>query len=103
MRASLDALEDVEMVTQCRYQAPKTLFAAIATVQMVESFRLAAGATARGVRSAKVNMVDVTGPVGVDATPLTINAVAKAFHAALEPKPSTPALPAQGSQQRPGR
>ena len=32
MRAVFDALEDVEMVTQCRYQAPKTLHVAIAAI-----------------------------------------------------------------------
>ena len=95
MRAFFDALEDVEIVTQFfRYQAPKTLQAAIFTVQMVESCRLAVGATARVVRSAHVHMMNVPGPLEVDDTPLTLNAVVKAFHTARASPPSTPAVPA---------
>ena len=48
MRAFFDAHEDVEMVTPCRYQAPTTVHAAIATAQKVESYRLAACARREG-------------------------------------------------------
>ena len=81
-------------MTQCRYQEPKTLHAVTATAKMVESYRLAAGATARRVTSAHVNMVDVPVPVEVDAMPSTLKEVAEAFRTALAPQPPTSALPA---------
>ena len=103
MRAFFDALEDVEMVTQSRYQAPKTLHSANAMAQMVESCRLATGATAPGGRAVHVNKMDAPAFEEVDATPLTPNAVVKAFHTALAPQlrqlrckqPQCPRVPAK--------
>ena len=85
------------------YQAPKTLYAAIATSQMVESCCLTAGATARGVRSTHVNVMDVPGLVAVDETPLTLSMVVKAFHIALALQPLTPAGPATSVPKGPSR
>ena len=93
MRAFFNALEDVEMVTQCLHQAQKTLHAATAMANMVEFCRLVKGATARWVRSAHVHMMDVPGLLEVDGMPLTLNAVVMTFHAALAPPPTTPAAP----------
>ena len=47
MRGFFDSLEDVELVTQCRYQAPKMLQEAIETAQRVKDCRLAIEASAR--------------------------------------------------------
>ena len=87
MRAFFDALEDVEMVMQCRYQALKTLHVAIVTAQMVESCRLA-----RRGRSVHVNKMDAPELEKFDAMPSTLNTVVKAFHTALTPQPSTTAV-----------
>ena len=91
------------MVTQCHYQAPKTLHAAIITTQMVESCRLAAGAMMRGAQPAQVHMMDVPRLLEVDETPLTLNAVIKAFHAALAPPPPTLAAPATSVPKGPSK
>ena len=69
MRAFFNVLEDVEMVMQCRYQAPKTLHVAITMVQMVESCHLAAGAMVRGAKPVHVHMMNMPGPLDVDLTP----------------------------------
>ena len=72
---------------------------------MVEFYRLAEVATARGTRFAHLNMMDVPELVEEDETHLTPNALIKAFHSAQAPPPPTPAVPAttaQGSRQRPG-
>ena len=80
------------MVTQCRYQALKTLHADIAMAQMVESCDLVVGTMMRGARCAHVIMMDVPGLEEVDASPLTLNVVVNALHTALAPQPSTTAV-----------
>ena len=75
MRAFFDALEDVEKLTQCRYQEPKTHRAAIVMAKTME----------------------------LDETPLTLNVVVMAFHTAIAPQPPTPAVPATTVPKGPSR
>ena len=73
------------------------------SAQMVESCRLAVGATVRGDKPAHVHMMDVPGPLEVDETPLTLNAIVKAFHIALALPRPTLAAPATSVPKGPSK
>ena len=63
LQAFFDSLEDVELVTQYRYQAPKTLQEAIETAQRVEGCRLALEASARPARRTHLTSAGQEAPV----------------------------------------
>ena len=97
MRAFFDALQDVEMVTQCRYQAPNTLHAAITTAQMVD-------ATVGGAEPVHVQRMYVLElSEKIDDTPLTLHAIIKAFHTALAPLLRTFAAPTTSMPKGPNK
>ena len=80
MRAFFDYLGDFELVTQCWYQAPKTLQEAIETVQRVEGCRLASEASARPARRTQFTSAGQEAP-SAPTTPFTPENFVRACHA----------------------
>ena len=88
LRAFFDSLGDVELVTQCRYQAPKTLQEAIETVQMVEGCRLASEASARPAHRTQLTSAGQEAPLE-PTTSFTPEDFVRACHA-VAGAPATP-------------
>ena len=89
MPAFFDSLGDFELVTQCRYQAPKTLQEAIETAQRVEGCRLASEASARPTHRSQFTSAGQEAPLR-STTLFTPEDFVLACHAVAE----APAAPA---------
>ena len=86
MRAVFDSLGDVELVTQCRYQAPKTLQEDTETAQRVEGCRLASEASTRPDRRTQLTSARQEAPLE-PTTSFTPEDFVRACHAVAGRRP----------------
>ena len=89
MRAFFDSLGDIELATQYRYQAPKTLQEAIETAQTVNGCRLAFEESARPARRTQLTYAGQEAPLE-PTTSFAPEDFVRACHAVAGP-PADPA------------